>query len=91
MCKLLEIIETNFKALKQIAHDIAFMDNISDYDKCRLNNAIKGCYLILIILEDGAPELYPKLKKEFDVTVMEIKDKINSSEYEFKGNLSFPE
>ena len=91
MCELIEVIKRNFLGLKQIAHDIAFMDEVSDYDKYRLNNALKGCTLLLIVLKDGAPNLYAELKKEFDASVTEIKDKFEPDEYGFIGSLYFPE
>ncbi len=87
MCNLLEVIKNNYSGLRQIAYQIALTEEISDHDKYRLNNALKGCSLLLIVLEDGAPEVYQELKKDYDAMIAEIEGRFNPSERGFMGSL----
>ena len=87
MSNFLEIIKADFYALKQLAYQIALIEGLSDNDKYRLNNAIKGCHLLLIVLEDGSPEVYQELQKDYDAMIAEIKGMINPSEYGYISSL----
>ena len=87
MCKIIEIIEINYYALRKIASEIAFNEEITNEDKGRLYNALKGCRLLLMILEEGSPELYQKCKRDYDACIEEIKGRFNPSEYGFTSGL----
>ena len=87
MCKYVEIIEKNYFSLKEIACDIAFKEALSREDKSRLNNALRGCKLLLLVIKEGSPELYQEQKRDFDSCVEKIKTRFKPSEYDFSGSL----
>ena len=87
MCKLVEIIEKDYFVFKKLAYDIFLKEGLTDEDIRRLYNALKACKLLLIVLEEGSPNLYREQKKDFDAFIVEIKSRFKPEEYVFSGSL----